>query len=461
MKILLVQPPYHDTAFALGYATEPLGLETIAGAVPDHDVTLLDLRFAPASLADEVARLRPDVVATGGNTCSVYDLVGIVQTVKRVDPRARTVVGGHHGAIAAEDFALPEVDAIVIGPGEETFPALLEAWQRGCDLADTPGLGIVRDGKLTRTAARALPRNLDGSPLPNRALTASYRRHYRAFGRRVGLVNTSRGCPYRCTFCSIANEMGRRYLVKSPERVLEDLATVPQRNVRFADGNTFGSPERAARLAAVLRAAKLGKRFMVDARADTAVRHPGLFEAWRDAGLRLVAVGFEAATARALESFGKDSSLQDNVEAMAVFRGAGLEVIGQFIVDPDFDDRDFDELASFVLCHGVHYPSFTIATPFPGTRLREDRDARIVTRDLRHYDCMHSVMVPRLGWDRFYRRFIDLYETCYGPGRVVESARQWIDRREGFRPASPFLLGAVALQVRLSRRRLEKAWGVR
>lgn len=255
--------------------------------------------------------------------------------------------------------------------------------------------------------------------------------------------------------------MQGRYIVKSPERVLEDLATVSERNVRFADGNTFGDPRRAARMAAALGEAKLGKRYMVDARADTAVRHPALFEAWRDAGLRLVAVGFEAATERGLAGFGKDSSLRDNVEALAVLRGAGLEVVGQFIVDPDFDERDFDELAAFVLRHGVHYPSFSIATPFPGTTLRDERAGSIVTRDVRHYDCMHSVMVPRLGWDRFYRRYIRLYETCYGPGRVLESARQWLDRRHRSRPASPLLLAAVALQVRLSRRRLERTYGVR
>ncbi|TNF26565.1 MAG: radical SAM protein [Deltaproteobacteria bacterium] len=461
MKILLVQPPNHDSALAFSFATEPLALETLAASVPDHDVDLLDLRFSRKTLAAVLAERRPDVVATGGNTCNLYDMVDILRVAKALDPAVRTVVGGHHATLQPADFGLPMVDAIVIGPGEETFPELVSAWERGRDIADIAGLALMRDGRVVKTAERPLPRDLDGSPLPRRDLVAAHRHRYRAFGRAVGLVNTSRGCPYRCSFCSITNEMGGRYLTKRPERVLEDLANVPQRAVRFADGNTFGSPKRAERLADALEGARLGKIFMADARSDTIVRHPALFERWRRAGLRMVAVGMEAVTDRALTAFDKGSSVQDNVEATRVLRGAGLQVIGQFIVDPDFDERDFDELRDFVIDHDIHYPNFTIATPFPGTELWRARADRVVTRDWRRYDIWHSVTFPRLGWERFYRRFIDLYESCYHPRRALGSVGDLLDptRRRG--AASPLVLGAVALQVRLSRRKLEQAYGIR
>ena len=461
MKILLVQPPCHDPAFAFAYATEPLGLETIGAALRGHDVSLVDLRFSTEPLRATLQRLRPDVVATGGYTANVYDVIGIARAARRYDPRLRTVVGGHHATIQAEDFAIPEVDAIVLGPGERTFPELVDAWERGGDVAEVAGLALPQGNSLARTPARPLPPDLNDSPLPDRELAAAYRRHYRAFGQAVGLVNTSRGCPYRCTFCSIVNEMGGRYLTKQPEQVLADIARVPQRLVRFADGNTFGSPRRAKRLADALREARTGKRFMVDARADTAVRHPTLFEAWREAGLELVAVGFESATDEGLASFGKGSTVRENVEAIAVLQGAGLKVIGQFIVDPGFDEADFDALADFVVRHGIHYPSFSIATPFPGTALLEERAGQVVSRDYRRYDCMHSVLFPRLGWDEFYRRYIGLYERCYGPERVLAAARQWLDPKKRAGAASPLLLAAVAVQVRFSRRSLMRAYGVR
>ena len=461
MKVLLVQPPFPDPAFAFSYATEPLGLLTIAGAIPEHEVALLDMRFSKESLEATIAREQPDVVGTSGNTSNLYDIVDILQRVKRLDPELRTVVGGHHATIRPMDFALETVDAVIPGPGERAFSALLAAWEVQGDASQIPGAGLVRDGELRYASAPAPPIDLDLAPLPRRELNTPYLRHYRAFGQAVALVNTSRGCPYNCTFCSIVSEMGGRYVTKAPERVLEDLSRVPQALVRFADGNTFGSVGRARRLAEALATAGLGKRFMVDARADTIVRHPELFEAWRAAGLRFVAVGFESADDEALAAFGKGASVRDNVEAIAVLRGVGAEIIGQFIVDPRFDEGDFDLLISFIRRHGVHYPSFSIATPFPETSLYDERQREIVTRDWRRYDCMHSVMVPRLGWDGFYRRYIGLYEACYGPGRVLESARQWVNRRERPGAASPLLLGAVALQVRLSRGKLARAYGIR
>ncbi len=441
MKILLVQPPDHDPALRFSYATEPLALETIAASVPDHDVTLLDLRFSRATLTEILTAYEPNIVATGGYTSNLYDMVDIVRTAKRLDPTVRTVVGGHHASIQPEDILLPEVDAIVLGHGEQTFPELVDAWERGREIAEVPGLALARDERLVTTAPRPLPRDLNDSPLPRRDLVASHRRRYRAFGRPIGLVNTSRGCPYRCTFCSISNEMGGRYLTKRTARVLEDLANVPQRSVRFADGNTFGSRRRAARLAAALEEARLGKFFMADARSDTIVRNPALFEAWRRAGLRIVAVGMEAVTDRALSGLGKGSTVQDNVEAVRVLRGAGLTVIGQFLVDPDFDERDFDEMLAFVLRHDIHYPSFTITTPFPGTDLWHERADRVVTHDWRRYDCWHSVMVPRLGWERFYRRFIGLYQTCYSPLRAIKSVRQLLGPTQRRGAASPLILG--------------------
>jgi hopanoid C-3 methylase len=461
MKILFVQPPQHDPAFALSYATEPLGLETIAASVPGHDVALVDLRFSRASFKATFEQERPLLVATGGDTANTYDLQAIAREAKRLDPRVRTVIGGHHATIQPQDFATPDVDAVVLGPGEETFPELVDAWDAGRDAAGIPGLALVRDGRLVRTAPRPLPKDLNASPFPRRDLAAPYRSRYRAFGRPIGLLNTSRGCPLRCKFCSIINEMGGRYLTKSPERVVEELSHVPQRDVRFADGNTLGSSARAKRLAAALVEARLGKRFMIDARADTIVRNPELFERWHEAGLKIVAVGLEAVNDRALEALGKDSTVKEHVEAVRVLRGAGLEVIGQFMIDPDFEARDFDDLAAFVLRHGIHYPSFTILTPFPQTVFAEQRAEQVVTRDWRRYDCMHSVMVPRLGWDEFYRRYIALYETCYGPGRVLEAVRQRLDPRTRRAAASPLILGAVALQIRVSRPKLERAYGVR
>jgi anaerobic magnesium-protoporphyrin IX monomethyl ester cyclase len=135
------------------------------------------------------------------------------------------------------------VDAVVAGIGEQTFSELVQALERGRDAAGIPGLAVPRSGELRWGPARPLPDDLDQLPLPNREVARRYRRRYRALGRPVGLINTARGCPFTCRFCAIIRQMHGRYLTKSPERVVSELATMPQRSAPW----TCSRPATSAR----------------------------------------------------------------------------------------------------------------------------------------------------------------------------------------------------------------------
>ena len=123
MRILLVQPDFRSRpiGFRLFATPEPLALEVLAGAVPDHEVAILDMRLEDG-LTETLARFAPDVVAVTALTTEVYAARAVLQAVKDYAAEIFTVVGGHHATLVPDDFLLPYVDAVCLGEGEVAFP---------------------------------------------------------------------------------------------------------------------------------------------------------------------------------------------------------------------------------------------------------------------------------------------------------------------------------------------------
>jgi radical SAM superfamily enzyme YgiQ (UPF0313 family) len=114
-------------------------------------------------------------------------------------------------------------------------------------------------------------------------------------------IRTSKGCPYRCNFCALWKIAGGRYLRRNPERVIEELATIDEKFVFFADDESLIDASRMKKLARLIKASGLNKRYFLYGRSDTIARNPGLLEMWREIGLERVFVGLE---------FFKDEDLQ-------------------------------------------------------------------------------------------------------------------------------------------------------
>jgi radical SAM superfamily enzyme YgiQ (UPF0313 family) len=455
MKILLVRPPHHNPVFGAHFTLEPLGLEALGGAVAaEHDVRLLDMHV-DRRLDEALAAFAPDVVGVGATTADVPAARRVLAATRRRAPRAVTVIGGPHATAAPDDFNHRDVDAIVLGFGELSFAELCRALAQRRELTTVPGLALPGP-ELRRTSPRPLPRSLDALPTPRRELTRAYWGRYRALGRPASIMNSARGCRYRCRFCAITSELGGRYLTKSPARVVAELATLPHPDVRFADANTFGTPARMRELAAALREARLGQRYLVDARADAIARHPELVAAWRASGLRYVAIGLESVQPERLAAMNKGATLADNLRAIRVLHDHDITIIGQFMVDPDFTPDDFARLLDFVRAQRIQLPSFLITTPFPGTPLFAERRATLDLSDLARFDSFHAVSPTRLARPEFYRRYLDLYAGAYGLGRLPAAVVRWLRReRPADLPLGMLFLAWLVLQRQTPRLRRE------
>jgi len=419
VRVLLVQPPPPPDyiGFRRAAVPEPLALESVgAVACPHHDVRLLDMRLEDTFL-ETLETFQPDVVAVTCLTTEVYNARDLLKRAKTVLPEVLTVVGGHHASLVPNDFQKPYVDAIAIGEGEDTFRELLEALDRsGADhpteaLAGIDGLAWRReDNKWVENPARMLRPSLDNLPMPARHLVERYAdRYFFLFDRPHACIATSRGCPFRCNFCSVWKFYHKTCRYTSAERVVDEMEAVKPAAISFVDDNFLSHVKRAWRIVNLIRERGIKKTIGMQARTDTISKHPDLIEAFRDVGLDTILIGFEAATQQRLDAVNKGATVEQNEKAMDILNRLGVHMWGAFIVDPDFTHEDFRDLKRYREEKGIIYPQFTILTPLPGTDLYKERCDELVTRDYRLFDALHAVLPTRLSREEFYKEFASLY----------------------------------------------------
>ena len=415
MKVLLVQPPEHSLLGLQAFIRpEPLGLEAVAGSLTDeHQVDILDMRLEHG-LRQKLASFKPEAVGVSASfTSDVYNAYQVLDITRDYNPGIRTFVGGHHATMCHADFA-GRVDVVVVGEGEVTTPELLRFWEQGWPLQDLEGIAFQSADGWIQTRPRPPIKNLDDTPLPARQLTAKYADHYYHGKRRpCAYVETARGCPYRCVFCSVWRFYQGLYRARSAERVARELGEVEAPNVFFTDDNFLADIQRAGRVLQALKEAVISKCYMMQVRADSIVKHKELLNKWAAAGLESVFVGFETVTQRGLDALHKRLSVSHSEEAIRTLRELGIAVMSSFIVDPNFQKEDFATLRNFARRMKLSLPIFAVLTPLPGTILCEERRHELTTDNYELYDLQHAVLPTSLGLKHFYSEYVKLYLDSY------------------------------------------------
>jgi len=349
----------------------------------------------------------------------------ICAEVKALDPSITTVVGGYHASLCPEDFDREYVDVIVHGEGETTFPDVVKALEKKGDLGEVAGITFRRDGRQVTTPARPLHRNLDSLPLPVRHLSDQYRRDYHFhFWENPYTVETSRGCPYRCTFCSVWKFHQLKCRFRSPERVVEDLKTVKSNIICFVDDNFFQSFRRVERLYELIKEAGIKAQYWAQLRSDSIVKRPDVVEKWAEIGLSSVLIGFEKFREDELKSVNKQNSIRTNEKAMKILHKYDIDMWGSFIVDPQWTSLDFDALIEYVKGMKIYFPTFTILTPLPGTAFFQEKLGELITRNYEVFDLLHTVLPTKLPLEEFYANMARLYEsTSLGWNELMQRVR--------------------------------------
>lgn len=432
MKILLIRPDPGNERFGLGpfFRVEPLGLEYVGAAVrrAGHDVTLVDERFV-AGAATWVRRVRPGVVGIAAMHALEYDQVlQVAKTVRAASPEAFIVVGGHAAAAYPGPLQTPAVDALCLADGEQVLPALVAAIERRQAVLEVPGLRVrTADGWVPSTSSAERPA-LDQVPLPDRDLVRRYRGKYHCLQLKpVWLLETARGCPYRCSFCSVWQLYERSFRERSIGAVVEDFAAVGE-NIFVVDDLFWNHPARSLELAQALIKKGIRKHWiLVQSRTDLVARHADLLEAWRPLAKYFdIFFGLEGATDAALEGVSKDTTVDQSAEAAAVARSMNYGVTGNFLVDPSWDERHFEELWDYVARHGFHRAGFTILTPLPGTEYFQRLAPALEGQPWFKYDMSHLLWEPRLGVQRFFELYAETWRRSILNTSGQKKLSEWL-----------------------------------
>ncbi|MDY0357185.1 MAG: radical SAM protein [Sedimentisphaerales bacterium] len=334
---LALNPYFGDSTATMGIFP-PTGLEYIVASMKDlvGKVTLLDLRYQKAfqdpKALSQFIRAEIDLLCISVRWETRFE--DICDFICQLPPEVTTVVGGYKATLEVEYLfeRCPNIDMIVRGEGEEIIRDICN----GLPCKDIRGLSYRENGKVVHNENRPLP-ELDGIPFPDRSLRTHdyYWFQYGVrFGRRTfDTVLTTRGCPFKCKFCTFSlNPLGqkRSYTERPVDSVIEELKTITADIVLFSDDNFFTNIKRSEEICDRIIASGIKKMFIVQARVDIA-RHPRVLDKAQQAGFKLFLFGVESPHDRILEQLQKGITQQQIRDAFAVLTKYDFHLHGYFI----------------------------------------------------------------------------------------------------------------------------------
>jgi radical SAM superfamily enzyme YgiQ (UPF0313 family) len=308
--------------------------------------------------------------------------------------------------------------------GERALPAIYDALERGAPLTTVAGLALCEDGVI-RIRRRGTSRS---TTCRCRSHVTAWRAQYACLAHRpTWLVETARGCPFRCSFCSIWQLHARAVRERSIDAVCQDMATVGD-HIFIADDLFWYHPARSLELAGELLKRGIRKDWiLVQSRVDTVARNAALLEAWRPLAEHFdIFFGLEAATNEGLNDLSKDTTVDQTAEGIDVARRIGYGVTGNFVIDPAWCEADFERLWAFIDRHRLFQAGFTILTPLPGTAYFEEMRERLRARRWSHFDMHHLLWEPALGPQRFFELYCETWRRSVLNLRGRKSVWQWL-----------------------------------
>ena len=409
MRVLLVKPPFNPYVFIARFALcEPYELGVLAAALEGEvEVVVVDMRLETRSFEDILATENPDILGFTALTMDTNTVLRLANEARRLRPDLTICIGGEHATFVPHDFDVPAVDFVFKGNAVEAFSSVVIMVRSN---GSREKLG--KPGSYS-TIVHGSDVKKELSIQPNRNSYTQYQKDY-IFGaaKPISLWQSSSGCPYRCTFCSIKDRHPKFQTVEI-NTALENLAKCPTEAVLSIDAHALASPRSAHALFTAIATAGLKKRIMISTRADSVVRHEKLLPVLWDAGVRVVALGLESFENIALNSYNKNIDANVNSSAVRLLKQHGFTIRGNFIIDQSFDVDDFTRLVDTIQNLGIHFPTFQILTPLPGTALFEENKHRFEICDYDFFDLSHSVMPTKLPFIEFHEQFRDLFSRVY------------------------------------------------
>ena len=356
-----------------------MGLAQIAAVLENngYPVSIIDANALKLKPQEVVSRLgNAEVAGLTAMTPTVSAAIETAGKIKESRPELTVILGGAHATLLPEETlnAAPGIDVIVRGESEETILELLQALEQGKPLSEIHGISYRKDGEVINNPVRTESVEMDS--LPFLAYHLLPRRRYKPHpphGRALpfAVIITSRGCPYRCAYCS-KPIFGNKFRAQSPERVIRELAYFQDKlgikEFAFYDDVFTLNKKRVHDIAEGIMREGLRMHWTCETRVNLVDRE--LLLHMKRAGCYAVAYGIESASEEILDSLCKDINPEQVEEAVRITREVGMQTVGYFMLgSPGETPGTIRQTIDFARKLKLDFAQFSITTPFPGTGL--------------------------------------------------------------------------------------------
>lgn len=435
-KCLLFNPPsalsvYSKSKVRAAIPKLPsMSLAMIAGSLIKEGFTvkIVDLIFMNVDETDsivkkEVSCFKPDIVGVTATTPLFYEADQISQVTKTVSPDILTVLGGpHSSSLPFDSLKESSFDLVVVGEGEMAIKEIAKTnHHKGIKgvycKEDIDGQALFSEVQRTDV----IP--IDDLPLP--ALHLFDARNYicpRVIARNnpVGPIEMSRGCVFNCTFCN-KKVHGRRFRVKTPKRVIEELLILKKlgyREFHVLDDQFTTDIDKAKEICLEIIRNKINMTWNLRTGVRVDRIDKEFLELAKRSGCYQLGIGFESGNQACLDRMEKGIKLKQAIKAAQMIRKAGIELVGFFILGfPGETTKTMEETIKFAIKLNLDYAKATILVPFPGTEIYDEFEKKglIKTKDWSKYNFHNAHEIyqhPSLSWDCL-NYYYDLFHRCF------------------------------------------------
>ncbi|PSB17269.1 magnesium-protoporphyrin IX monomethyl ester anaerobic oxidative cyclase [Phormidesmis priestleyi ULC007] len=408
MRILMIQPNYHSGGAEIAGNWPPSWVPYVGGALKTagfNEVRFVDAMtnyIADADLAEIIRDYQPHVVLATAITPMIYQSQRTLKLVKEVCPDAKTIMGGVHPTYMYREVLNEAawIDYIIRGEGEEITVNLLRAIAAGTDERDRReilGLAFLENGKVVATPAHPPIKDLN-TLTPDWTLLNWPTYLYTPLNVRVAVPNYSRGCPFRCRFCS-QWKFWRKYRSRSPKHFVDEIERlVKDHQIGFfilADEEPTINKSRFVALCNELVDRNLGVHWGINTRVTDILRDEKELPLYRQAGLVHVSLGTEAAAQLNLNLFRKETTIADNKRAVQLLRDHGILAEVQFIMGlPSETPETIEETYRMARDWKADMTNWNMYTPWPFSELFQDLQDKVEIRDYSHYNFVTPIIKP-------------------------------------------------------------------
>ncbi|RLF26190.1 MAG: B12-binding domain-containing radical SAM protein [Thermoplasmata archaeon] len=403
MKIAFILPECESWKLVFHKMGHPKSFLHLAAVTPrDHEIEIVDERRNKINFNKNY-----DIVGITTYTANAFHAYEIADKFRKNG--VKVVLGGYHVSALPEE-AKQHADSVVIGEAEETWPQLLKDFEKG---------------KLKPFYKETRPVDLSAIP----PIIDKKRFAEKSFLRNN--IQSSRGCPYGCEFCAITNySAGRIFRTRPIEYVVEELKSMPQKNIWMDDPSLTINPDYTKKLFKAIK--PLNKRLMCRGNVDVLSKDDEFLKLASEAGCAEWFVGFESISQENINDVGKvTNKVEYYKNAIKKIHEHGMLVTGSFMFGLDHDRKNvFSNTLDFINEMEIDDAGFFILTPFPGTPLYErlDREKRILTKDWSKYTWKEVVFQPKQmlpeelqqGYNQMSKEFNSFFNRMR---RIIRSAQ--------------------------------------